>query len=62
MRKEVKAMKKINFKKSDILSVAVGLGTLVLGLAKLKVDANNKEAEKAEIVEEVVAKLSNKED
>ena len=62
MRKEVKAMKKINFKKSDILSLAVGLGTLVLGLAKLKVDANNKEAEKAEIVEEVVAKLSNKED
>ena len=55
-------MKKINFKKSDILSLAVGLGTLVLGLAKLKVDANNKEAEKAEIVEEVVAKLSNKED
>lgn len=55
-------MKKLNIKGADLLSVGVALGTLVLGLAKLKVEANAKETEKAEIVEEVMNKLNSKKD
>ena len=55
-------MKKLNIKGADLLSIGVALGTLVLGVAKLKVESNAKEAEKAEIVKEVVDQLKSKND
>ena len=55
-------MKKFNIKGADLLSIGVTVGSLILGIAKMKVDANKKEAEKAEIVKEVMEQLSSKED
>lgn len=51
-------MKEFKIKGKDALSIGVTLGTLVLGLLKLKVDSNAKAAEKAEIVEEIMQRLN----
>lgn len=55
-------MKKFDIKNFDFLGIGVAAGSLILGLAKMKLDANKKEAEKAEIVKEVMEQLSSKND
>ena len=53
-------MKKINFDKSNLVSFGVLLGTGALGLLKLVDDKNKKEAEKNEMIQEIVEILSKK--
>lgn len=53
-------MNKINFDAKSLLSLGVAVGTGVLGLLKIVDDKNKKEAEKEEIIQAVIERMSNK--
>ena len=53
-------MKKIKFDSSMLVSIGVVVGTGLLGLLKMKDDSNKKEAEKEEMIQEIMDRLSKK--
>ena len=53
-------MKKIKFDSSTLVSIGVVVGTGLLGLLKRKDDSNKKEAEKEEMIQEIMDRLSKK--
>lgn len=55
-------MKFGKIKGANLLSIGVAVGSAVLAIAKLKVESNAKEAEKAEIVKEVMEQINSKKD
>ena len=53
-------MKKIKLDSSTLVSIGVVVGTGLLGLLKMKDDSNKKEAEKEEMIQEIMDRLSKK--
>lgn len=55
-------MKKPDFKSLDLLGIGVTVVSCVLGIMKMKNDANKEEAKKAEIIKEVMDKIKSEQD
>ena len=53
-------MKKIKLDSSMLVSIGVVVGTGLLSLLKMKDDSNKKEAEKEEMIQEIMDRLSKK--
>ena len=53
-------MKKIKLDSNTLVSIGVVVGTGLLGLLKWKDDSNKKEAEKEEMIQEIMDRLSKK--
>lgn len=51
-------MKKIKFDSNVLVSVGVMVGTGLLSLLKIKDESNKKEAEKEEMIKEIMDRLS----
>ena len=53
-------MKKIKLDSNALVSIGVIVGTGLWGLLKMKDDSNKKEAEKEEMIQEIMDRLSKK--
>ena len=53
-------MKKIKLDSNALVSIGVIVGTGLLSLLKMKDDSNKKEAEKEEMIQEIMDRLSKK--